>query len=130
MENKKLALFVDDEPDFLSVVQLKIRHPMFEIKTSCSKNAYQSINGIIEMKPDVIFLDFNLPRVNGSQLVPILKAALQKVPIYLITGFPQGAVTSFLEHVDIEELIQKDDRFNEEIIKILDELAGTSAVSY
>ena len=128
LEDRKIAFFIDDDQDFLTVLLHTIRHPLFDIQVYCATNGYQAIDEIIKAKPDVVFIDFNLPRANGSQVIPVLKSIneFRDLPVYFITGYPRDAVASFLTHLEFDGLLHKDDHFAEGILQILDQLAGTA----
>ena len=128
MGDRKVAFFVDDDQDFLTILSHAIRHPLFDIRVYCATNGYQAIDEIIKVKPDVVFIDFNLPRANGGQVVPILKSINQfrNLPVYFVTGYPPDAVSSFLTHLEFAGLLQKNEHVAGDILQILDQLAGTA----
>ena len=124
--NTKIAYFVDDDEDFLALIQSTIQHPHFTIQTTVTENGYHAIDGIIQAKPDVIFMDFYMPKANGSQILPILRCVdtLSHTPIYLISGFPKEDILLFLQQAGVRAngILIKDSTLKSEIQRILDEL--------
>ena len=129
MEERKIAFFVDDEADFLELLQKRIQHPSFEIQTYHAVNAYRIIDEVIKLKPDVLFIDFNLPRANGAQVVSILKSvpSLAELPVYFITGYSYSKekILPFLKEVKHQGVLLKDVSLKKEILRILDQFAET-----
>ena len=126
MEEREVAFFVDNDSDFLETVSCAIQHPRFDIITCHSENGYRAIDEIIRVKPDVLFIDFNLPRANGGQIISILKSVrfLSNVSIYFMTGYPKERILPFLKDVDHEKVLFKGPSLKEDILKILEERAA------
>lgn len=121
---RKTAFFVDDDRAFLDAITYVVEHPSFEIKTYAAQNGYRTIDHIIRVKPHILFIDFNLPQANGGQIIPILKAVegFSKLPIYVVTGYPKEVVEPFLNELDFNGIIQKDEHFTKEILRVLTQM--------
>ena len=126
MKEKKVAFFIDDDKQFLETLSLLVQHPLFEVRTYCAKNGYQAVDELLKTRPDVVFIDFYIPRANGGQIISIVKSAagLEHLPVYFLTVYSKDAVSSFLRHFEFDGILEKEGHFVEEIIKILDQLAG------
>lgn len=124
MSKQKVAFFIDDDSDFLETIPEVIHHPRFEIRTYCATNGYRSIDEVIKVKPDVLFIDFYLPRANGFQVLPILKSvhSLTNLPVYFITGYPKEEILPFLKDVNYHGILLKGDSLRTEVLQILDRL--------
>jgi len=48
MNNQKRACFIDDDRDFLDVLQLRITHSRFQIQTVLATNGYQIIDQLMK----------------------------------------------------------------------------------
>ena len=122
-----MAVFVDDDPDFLELIPKVIHHPSYEIRTRHALNGYRIIDEIIKIKPDVLFIDFYLPRANGGQILPILKSvqALAHLPVYFITGYSKEELEPFLKDLDYDGVLLKSNSLSEEVLRILDQLDHT-----
>ena len=99
MDEQKIAFFIDDDPNFLALIPDVVQHPRFRIQTYCAVNGYRTIDEIIKVKPDVLFIDFYLPRANGGQILPILKSvqALSNLPVYFLTGYSKEEILPLLK---------------------------------
>jgi len=130
MGDRKVAIFIDDDSDFLELIPEVIQHPHYEIKTHHSTNGYRTIDEIIKMRPDVLFIDFYLPRANGGQILPILKSvqAFAHLPVYFITGYSEPEILPFLKGLDYDGIIFKSDALGDAILHVLDQLDRTASI--
>jgi DNA-binding LytR/AlgR family response regulator len=81
----------DDEIDRLTVIAYLERYPFIRLTASFS-SAIQALKGVTISKPDILFLDVDMPGMNGLQL----REKLAEVPVCVfITAFPEYAVESF-----------------------------------
>ena len=124
MNEPKVAFFIDDDEDFLYLINQAIQHPNFQVKTLHVNNGYHAIDEIIKTKPDVLFLDFYLPRVNGSQILPIIKYvnSLSDLPVYFVTGFSKDEILPFIKDSNYAGILTKSNSLKEEVMKILEEV--------
>jgi len=129
MNDQKIAFFIDDDQDFLELINEAVQHPNFQIKTLYVDNGYRAIDEIIKTKPDVLFLDFYLPRVNGSQILPIIKyvQSLSDLPVYFVTGFNKDEILPFIKAGDYAGILTKSNSLREEVLKILEEVDRSAA---
>ena len=128
-EGRKIAFIIDDDLDFLKVMASSIQHPAFEVRTFHTTNGYQAVDEVIKAKPAVVFIDFNLPRANGGQILPVLKSvpSLAQVPVYIFTGWPKQQVVSFLKDWPHAGVLAKGESLKKDILRILDDLAAPLA---
>ncbi|MBJ7224012.1 MULTISPECIES: two-component system response regulator BtsR [unclassified Brenneria] len=80
---EELALLLENEPDITIVDQ-------------CG-NALEAIPAIHRLQPDVIFLDIQMPKVNGLELAAMLDP--ENMPyVVFVTAYDEYAVRAFEEH--------------------------------
>ena len=130
MDNRKVAFFVDDDQDFLKLIQEGIQHPHFQIKTLHVNNGYHAIDEIIKIGPDILFIDFYLPRINGSQILPVIQyvQSLSDLPVYFITGFSKDKIIPLINKTShYSGVLMKDNHLREEILKILEDVDKLAA---
>lgn len=94
MQNNFTALLIDDEALSLTVIENYLK-PFSNIeivgKYTKSKEAVQAI---IESKPDLLFLDIQMPVLNGFELLEAIAA--EHMPyIIFTTAFEQYAIQAF-----------------------------------
>ena len=91
------ALIVDDEPPSREELKaLLASAPDVEIIGECA-NAIEGLSAIHRLRPDVVFLDIQMPRINGLEMVGMIEAsALPR--IVFVTAYDEHALKAFEEH--------------------------------
>lgn len=91
------VLIVDDEP--LARENLRIlleTQADIEIVGECD-NAVEAIGAVHRLRPDVLFLDIQMPRISGLEMVGMLDPEHRPWVVFL-TAFDEYAVKAFEEH--------------------------------
>lgn len=83
---KKRILIVDDDPDILDVLELTL--PQEEYEVIQASNGEQALEKVYERPPDLIILDYIMPKIDGRSVCKKLKkdVLLRHLPIILLTG--------------------------------------------
>jgi two-component system LytT family response regulator len=92
MKNKIKTIIVEDE--YLARDLLKrylSEYEDFEIIGEC-ENGFEAVKSINELKPDLIFLDIQLPKINGFEILELLE---HKPQIIFTTAYDEYAVKAF-----------------------------------
>ena len=107
------TLIVDDEPLARSRINsLLQKEPDIEIIGECS-NGKEAVKTIKSAQPDLVFLDIQMPEMDGFGVLEALKG--EKLPIIVfITAFDQHALRAFELHA-VDYLLKPfdQDRFSE-----------------
>ena len=111
------AIIIDDEPHAVGLLALRLAQncPQVEIVASCT-NSHQGIKAIMEQRADVVFLDIEMPQLNGFQVleaVSDIQFSLVFVTAYdkfAVKAFRYSAVDYLLKPIDTRELIQAVER--------------------
>ena len=103
----ELVLVIDDSPTILKVVQLVLAKAGFDVKTAADGEA--GIALARERRPDVILLDFVMPRMNGYQVCRALAedAQLREVPVILMSAKGDQVGERFVKVMGIVDYITK-----------------------
>ena len=121
----KKVLIIDDEnktKDFIKKLLISFGHD-FEIHTGWFKNVETGIEAINRIKPDLVFLDIQMPDGNGFD---VLKGVKNKdFEIIFITAYQEYAIQAIkfsalayiLKPIDVEELEQAVDKALETLEK-------------
>jgi two-component system alkaline phosphatase synthesis response regulator PhoP len=85
MANKKV-LIVDDEIHIVHVVAIKLRNNGYDVISA--ENGAQAFKLVQEEKPDIVVTDFQMPVMNGMELIEKLRQdkAVESLPIILLTA--------------------------------------------
>ncbi|MDH7447949.1 LytR/AlgR family response regulator transcription factor [Aquimarina sp. 2201CG14-23] len=128
------AIIIDDE-------QLAINTLKWEIETNCkevdvvfsSNNPVEAIQAINEVKPDVLFLDIEMPELDGFQLLNQLEFKSFDLIFttaydnYAIKAFKLNAIDYLLKPIEKQELVQA---VNKVVVNKQNETLGDNLKSY
>ncbi len=116
------VLIADDEPIAREILQKQLkRYQQVEIIAVCS-NGKEALLAIEKYEPDVVFLDIQMPELNGIDLAKNL--TIKHVPlIVFVTAFDNYAIQAF-EANAIDYLLKPfdDERFDRTFEKVLKQL--------
>lgn len=111
-----IMLIDDDEDDrdiFLSVIQES--HP--SIRCEIAINGQDALNKLapLEVLPQLIFLDLNMPLMNGSQFLLEMRRRehLRNVPVVILSTSSDKNTQSEMKALGAMHFITKPDRFSE-----------------
>lgn len=91
------CLIIDDEPDARELVEKMIRKvPFLKVLASCN-NAIEALNKVQELVPDIIFLDIEMPHINGFDLLTLLPEP--RPAVIMITADPSYAIEGFTRQI-------------------------------
>ncbi len=82
--SKLKILLVDDEPEILQV--LKIHLSTFDYDISTAEDGTSALNAVNENPPDIAFLDYSLPQLNGKTLLKFIKRRSPATYVVMVSG--------------------------------------------
>jgi two-component system LytT family response regulator len=127
---KHKVLIVDDEPLARRGVALRLKsHTDLELVGECA-NGSEALNLIRERAPDLVFLDIQMPVINGIDVVRSLPPGAQPFIIFL-TAFDQYVMRAFEVHA-IDYLLKPvdDARFTASLMHARRVLGARSTAAY
>lgn len=102
------AVIVDDEPLGRTVIREMLRRdPDFAVVGECA-NGHEAINVIQDERPDLIFLDVQMPEIDGFEVLAALRDDQLPMVIF-VTAYDQYAVSAFEVHA-VDYLLKPFDR--------------------
>jgi len=91
------VLIVDDEPLAREMLRSLLQEERdIEVVGECG-NAIEGIGAVHKLRPDVLFLDIQMPRISGLEMVGMLDPGNRPYVVFL-TAFDEYAVQAFEEH--------------------------------
>lgn len=108
-------ILIDDEPLARAVVAEYLEaHPGLEIVQQCG-DGFEGIKAIQQHQPDLVFLDIQMPKINGFEMLELLE---QPPAIIFTTAFDEYAIKAFEAHA-IDYLLKpfSQERFDKAIEK-------------
>lgn len=113
------VVIADDEPLARKSIRLLARRdPDVEIVAEC-RNGEETVDAVREHKPDLLFLDIQMPRLDGFDVLEILGD--DAPAIVFVTAYDQYAIRAFEVHA-IDYLLKPftDERFEKTLARAKD----------
>lgn len=89
------AIIIDDEPLARSIVREYLEgHETIEVLQECN-DGFEGVKAILHYKPDLIFLDIQMPKINGFEMLELLE---EKPSVIFTTAFDEYAIKAFEAH--------------------------------
>lgn len=111
------TILIDDEPLARSITREYLRsYPQIEVVQECN-DGFEGVKAITTHKPDLIFLDIQMPKINGFEMLELLDPC---PPVIFTTAFDEYAIKAFESHA-IDYLLKpfSKDRFDKAVQKWL-----------
>ena len=116
------VIIVDDEPLARGVVREYLSaHPAVTIVAECG-NGFDAVKAVTELAPDLMFLDVQMPKLDGFEVLELLGRA---VPVIFTTAYDQYALRAFDVHA-VDYLLKpfSEERLAEALARARGRLAG------
>src|SRR5215510_6344275 len=103
----ELVLVIDDSPTITKVVQLVLTKAGYQVQTAPDGEA--GLEAVRAQRPDLVLLDFVMPRMNGYQFCRELVAdpALRDIPVVLMSAKGDQVGERFVKVMGIVDYITK-----------------------
>ena len=108
MQNEHIKiLIIDDEESVLEMYKMKLEMEGFEVQTAA--DGERGIEMAKKEKPKVILLDIIMPKLNGFDVLKILKEnkETQNIPVFLLTNLPKEAGEKKSKELDMAGYLVK-----------------------
>ncbi len=92
------ALIIDDEDLARAVVREHLAaHPDVEVVGECA-NGFEAIKAAAQYQPELIFLDIQMPKLDGFEVLELLEAEGKRPAVVFVTAYDQHALKAFEAH--------------------------------
>jgi two-component system LytT family response regulator len=104
------AVIVDDEELARGLVrEFLAPHPDVKVLAECA-NGFEAVRCISELAPDLVFLDIQMPKLDGFEVLELVGRPESGGPaVIFVTAFDQYAVRAFEKHA-VDYLLKPYDR--------------------
>ncbi|MCD6333551.1 MAG: LytTR family transcriptional regulator DNA-binding domain-containing protein [Bacteroidales bacterium] len=116
------ALIIDDEEPARILIRDYLRdHPQIEVVGECN-DGFQGIKAIRDSRPDLIFLDVQMPRISGFEMLEVID---ETPNVIFSTAFDQYAIRAF-ENNAVDYLLKpySRERFAEAVSRAIQKLSA------
>ena len=111
------AIIIDDEPLACQMVQEYLQFwPQIEIVSTCH-DGFEGFKAIQQHKPDLLFLDIQMPKINGFEMLELVE---HPPAIIFTTAFDEYAIKAF-DHHAVDYLLKpfSKERFDRAVSKFI-----------
>lgn len=119
--DKKKILVVDDEPDFLKMIKMRLEADDYDVITA--SDGEEALDKVKCEKPDAVFLDILMPGLDGLETLKIIRRKNKNLPIFIITAFSNEERFKLANKLDSSGFIVKTGDLKEEVKNISSILA-------
>ncbi len=117
MKNRYTAIIIDDEKLAREIIKkFSKQNENIDIVAECA-NGFDGVKTVNKLKPDLIFLDIQMPKLNGFEMLELLE---HKPAIIFSTAYDEYAIKAF--EVDATDYLLKpfsQKRFDNAIEKVI-----------
>lgn len=107
MEVKKKILVVEDDETLAAVYKQRLELEGFEIQHS--KNGEDALDTAVKFQPDLILLDVMMPKLNGFDVLDILRntPATRNIHIIMLTALSQPKDAERAKELGVDDFLVK-----------------------
>jgi len=119
------AVIVDDEELARHLVREYLSaHPEIEIVGECA-NGFEAVKVVTELKPDLLFLDIQMPKLNGFEVLDLLE---KNFAVIFVTAYDEYALKAFDVHA-VDYLLKpfSKARFDEALLRAKERIGGNQS---
>lgn len=119
MKSIKALIIEDEKPARDLLLKYLEEHENISVEAECD-NGFSGLKAINELKPDVVFLDVQMPKLTGFEMLELLD---HKPEIIFTTAYDQYAIKAFEENA-VDYLLKpfSRERFREAVARLTDRL--------
>ena len=98
MPERLRVLLVDDEAPARSLLREYLgAHPDAEVIGECA-NGFEAVKAIAEQRPDLVFLDVQMPKLDGFEVLELVAAEPGAPAVIFCTAYDEYALRAFEVH--------------------------------
>lgn len=101
-------LIVEDDERFRNVVR-RLMERTFNVTITEAGNGAEGLEILNKFRQDIIFLDYDMPKMNGAEFMRILRETNKDIPVAVITAHAHKHIVTELLPYNITDYIVKAD---------------------
>lgn len=91
-ESSHRVLLVDDAEDLRMLLRLAMKTRKGLTVVGEAADGIEAVEAASELQPDLVMLDLAMPRMDGLEALPLIRAAVPDVRVIVLSGFNQGTL--------------------------------------
>lgn len=116
MDSPIKVMVVEDDKDFLYTIGYWLKSKGYNVVTA--SNGLEAVETIKKEPVDIVFLDLNMPVMDGVEALKNIRKINKNLPVILITAFATDERISEAEQYGISGFFSKDKDFSESVTLI------------
>lgn len=129
MESKQIILLVDDDLNLRQMYKIRLESAGYQVVEA--GNGEEAMARAVEQKPDCILLDVMMPRVNGFDVLDILKTtkSTKGIPVIVLTALMQDDTKERVKNSGAAGFLVKAEVVPSQVVEAIKEVLQNNAVS-
>ncbi|MBI5893169.1 MAG: response regulator [Deltaproteobacteria bacterium] len=103
-------LLIDDESDYSDTMAFYLKAKGYMVRTA--SNGRDGIDIIKNTPPDVVFLDFMMPEMDGVETLKKIREFNKRIPIIMVTSYASDEKVQHAREFGISAIFPKADDFS------------------
>jgi len=102
-------LIIDDEADYAQMLKSAIRSELPAVDVTTTDDGYEGLMLIGEIRPQLVILDIKMPKLDGFQVLELLKArkADHETKVVVVSGYLDDATRAQLSKTVADQILDK-----------------------
>lgn len=105
MFKDKTILIVDDESDVIEIFKDVLEN--YFKKVIVSYEGDDSLDKFYRYRPDIVVTDYNMPYINGVEIISIIKSEFPNQKIVLLSGYNINEIKKDLDQFEADDYLSK-----------------------
>jgi two-component system response regulator (stage 0 sporulation protein F) len=110
MDKEIKILLVDDEPDFTQTMTSWLRSKGYSVEVA--SNGMEAVDMIKKETPDIVFLDINMPVMDGLQTLRKIREFNEELPVIIISAYVDDPKTQMARNYGVSGVFNKGSDFS------------------
>ncbi len=114
--SKQKILVVDDEPDFLELLKVRLEASGYDVVSA--SDGKDALDKVRDEKPDAVLLDILMPQMDGLEVLKKIRNDNKNLPVFIITAFSTEERFKVANKLSASGFIVKTSDLKEEVERI------------